>query len=214
MTHLCRIGCVAAFLLMGTSFSQAQSTADAYFHEAARQYVTDNVPAARRAVEQGLQLAPSDPRLLALQKKLRDGTQPKEKKRDSSSTGSQDGSQQNQNSSPNSSSAGGQAPSPEQSGAAQTGPQNAPQSEQGGSRPTAREQRDDPQGPAAQSSGRRPVPRPTRADTMRGGRGGHATALSRDQAERLLHALEGQERQLLRQLRLRSSSRQKVEKDW
>jgi hypothetical protein len=41
-----------------------------------------------------------------------------------------------------------------------------------------------------------------------------ATPLSRAQAERLLRALEGQERQLLRQLRRRSSTSQTVEKDW
>lgn len=215
MTCLRWTGCVVMLLLVGTVPASAQSSADAYFHEAARQYVADNVPAARRAVEQGLAIAPSDPRLLALRKKLREGKRPQGQQQDSSSTGSQSGSQENENQS-NQSSAGGQTPSPEQSGAAQTGDRESPSSQQGGSRSAnsgAENRR--PNANAQSSSGGQPADRPAPADTLRRGRGGHAgTPLSRAQAERLLRALEGQERQLLRQLRMRSSSRQKVEKDW
>lgn len=213
MTSLRWIGCVAVLLLVGTAPASAQSSADAYFHEAARQYVADDVPAARRAVEQGLAIAPSDPRLLALQKKLQQGNRPDGRK-DSSSTGSQSGGQQNEDQS-SQSSKGGQTPSSEQSGAAQTGEQ-ASSSRQGGSRsadPSSSERQQNAN--AQSSSGGQPADRPASADTLRRGQGGHAgTPLSEAQAERLLRALEGQERQLLRQLRLRSSSRQKVEKDW
>ncbi|HKL87714.1 MAG TPA: hypothetical protein VJ884_01840 [Salinibacter sp.] len=216
MTPLRWIGCVALLLLVGTAPASAQSSADAYFHEAARQYVADNVPAARRAVEQGLAIAPSDPRLLALQKKLRQGNRP-DGRQDSSSTGSQSGEQQNENQS-SQSSTGGQKPSSEQSGAARTGKQES-SSRQGGSRSAEPGPSEKRQNANAQSaSGGQPGDRPAPVDTLRrgqGSQGGHAgTPLSRAQAERLLRALEGQERQLLRQLRMRSSSRQKVEKDW
>ena len=214
MNDLRWIGCVAMLLLVGTVPAPAQSSADAYFHEAARQYVADNVPAARRAVEQGLAIAPSDPRLLALQKKLQQGNRP-DSRRDSSSTGSQSGDQENEDQS-NQSSRGGQSPSSEQSGAARTGDQESSASEQGGSRSADSGAENRQQNANAQSSsGGQPADRSARADTLRRGQGGHVgTPLSRAQAERLLRALEGQERELLRQLRMRSSSRQKVEKDW
>jgi hypothetical protein len=182
-------------LAVGLLPARAQSTADAYFHEAAQQYVADDVAAARRTVERGLEVAPSDPRLLALRKKLRQGGRP-QGRRDSSSTGQKDGSQNS--SSSRSSSKGGETPSTEQSGAARSGRQDAPPSDESGA-----------------SSAQRPSDRPARADTTRRGRGGRPVdTLSRAQAERLLQALEGQERQLLRQLRTRSSPRQTVEKDW
>jgi len=215
MTRLCWIGCVAGLLLMGNVPVQAQSTADAYFHEAARAYVADNVRAARRAVERGLKLAPSDPRLLALQKKLRQGQRP-DGRRENSPDGAQSGSQQNENASSPESSKGGQEPSSEQSGAARTGEESEPSQPGGDPSPDPDARRDDPQDTNAQSpAGGRPADRPARADTMRRGRGGQGAApLSRAQAERLLRALEGQERQLLRQLRPRSSSQKPVEKDW
>lgn len=49
------------------------------------------------------------------------------------------------------------------------------------------------------------------------GRHGRRTAvgtLTRTQAERLLRALEGQERQLLQELQMRSAKQETVEKDW
>jgi hypothetical protein len=219
MTRLYRTGCVAALLLLAPALAQAQSAADSYFHEAARQYVADNVPAARRAVEQGLEVAPSDPRLLALRKKLRQGSRPDGRREEGGTdAGSQRGSQQNENASPSASSNGGDTPSSEQSGAARTGAQERSQTRPGGSRDGDRKARRDVQRgtDAPPPPEGRPQDRSARADTTRRGPGGHrrATPLSRAQAERLLRALEGQERQLLRQLRLRSASRQSVEKDW
>jgi hypothetical protein len=197
MTRLFWIGCVAGLLLlMGDLPAQAQSTADTYFHEAARQYVADNVAAARRAVEQGLAIAPTDPRLLALRKKLQQGGRPKGGGRDSSSTGSQQGKQNEEN---NDASKGGQKPSSEQSGDKQPGTQDDPSSEQDG----------------APSSSGGSGGRPGDADVRRGGQGGQPVdTLSRAQAERLLRALEGQERRLMRRLRTRSATSRNVEKDW
>lgn len=202
MMRVCWIGCLTILLGMGgPRVAPAQSPADPYFHEAAQQYVADETQAARRTVERGLEVAPSDPRLLALRKKLREGGRPtnRQNQRDSSSTGSKKGAEQNTDQSPENDSKGGTDPSSDQSGAARSGPQKAPASKQTG----------------PQSSTQRPADRPGRADTMRQGRGGRPVdSLSRAQAERLLQALEGQERQLLRQLRPRSATRRTVEKDW
>ena len=194
-------GMMALLVLGGAPAATAQSTADAYFHEAARQYVADEVQAARRTVERGLEVAPSDPRLLALRKKLEQGNRPDDRRgqQDSSRSGSNDESQQSNDSSSEESSKGGQEPSEEQSGAKQPGRPESPASEQTGPPSNA--------SPSDAGSGR--------PGAMRQGQGGRPVdTLSRAQAERLLRALEGQERRLLRQVRPQSTKRRTVEKDW
>jgi hypothetical protein len=163
--------------------------------------VTDEVQAARRTVERGLEVAPSDPRLLALRKKLKQGKRPDDRRgqQDSSTSGSNDASQQDDNASSDESSKGGQEPLEEQSGAKQSGSEESPSSEQTGPRSSS--------SPPSDGSGR--------PGTMRRGQGGRPVdTLSRAQAERLLRALEGQERRLLRQLGPQSTKRKTVEKDW
>lgn len=199
MTNLRWIGCVAIVLLAGIPYgASAQSTADAYFHNAAQQYVADDVEAAQRTVEQGLAVAPSDPRLLALRKKLRQGTRPnRPQNKDSTSTESEN-QQNDANPSSDEASKGGDQSSSKQNGASQPGNRND-SSKQNGSG----------------SAESRPADQRGQADTVKQGRGGRPVdSLSQAQAERLLRALEGQERQLLRQLRTRSSKRRTVEKDW
>lgn len=202
-TRVGRIGWVLVLLLAGGNVAvQAQSGADAYFHEAAQQYVNDEVRAARRTVEQGLKVAPSDPRLLALRKKLRQGKRPEEQggRQDSSAAGSNSNSQQGNNSPTDESSQGGQEPSEEEEGGAQ----------QPGS----------PESPSSEQTGP-PSDAPPATDAARGGErdagsdGRPVDRLSRAQAERLLRALEGQERELLRRLPPESTERPPtVEKDW
>jgi hypothetical protein len=192
---------MALLVLGGTTAATAQSTADAYFHEAARQYVADEVQAARRTVERGLEVAPSDSRLLALRKKLKQGKRPDNPggRQDSSKTGSNVESQQNNDSSSEESSKGGEEPSEEQSGAKQSGSPESPSSEQTGPPSST--------SPSGDGAGR--------PGAMRQGQGGRPVdTLSRAQAERLLRALEGQERPLLRRLRPQSTKRRSVEKDW
>ncbi len=202
MMHVRWIGCVAVLLLAGLGGApRAQSTADAYFHEAARQYVADDVQAARQAVERGLEVAPSDPRLVALREKLNQGSRPDDRRggRDSTSSSGEQGKQQNDNSSGEDTSQDGTEAAGERGKSARTEDQEDPPSTTAGPR----------------SSAQRPANRAGRADTMRQGRGGRPVdTLSRAQAERLLRALEGQERRLLRQLRTRSSKSRSVEKDW
>jgi hypothetical protein len=174
-----------------------QSTADAYFHRGAQAYVAGNTAAARRAVDQGLEVAPSDPRLIALREKLRrDGRS--EGGQDSTSSSSGTESQQDANSASDEATSGEDEPS--ESG---TEEQSQPGAE------------DRSTGTSQASSSQRPADASERADTMRRrGEGRPVDTLSRAQAERLLQALEGQERQLLRRHRTQDAEPQRVEKDW
>jgi len=179
----------------------ADSSADAFFHEGAQQYVAGNRAAAQRAVEEGLSVAPGDPRLEALRQKLEQEGQP-QNQADSAQANNQEQSQQNSNSSSSETSEEGQDdPSrSEQEGTAQSGSRD--QSSAESSRPGQRSST------AASSGGTRDTqPRPRDGGTP-------VDTLSRAQAERLLRALEGQERQLLRRLQTRSADRRSVEKDW
>lgn len=181
--------------------SAGQSTADAYFHEAAQEYVAGNAAAARRAVEQGLEVAPSDPRLVALRDKLQQDGRP-DGGRDSSSSASSDRSQQDADPSSEEASPGTEETS-------DAGEEERPQ-------PGARDPSSDESSASGQrSSSQRSADPSLRPDTTgRGGSGRPIDTLSRAQAERLLQALEGQERQLLRRIRTQASEPQRVEKDW
>ncbi|MFB6247204.1 MAG: hypothetical protein ABEL97_01385 [Salinibacter sp.] len=214
MTRLLGLGWAVACLLL-VAPAAAQSTADSYFHEAAQAYVDGDEATARRVVAQGLEAAPSDPRLIALRKKLRKGGRP-DGGRDSSSTSSGQRSSKNANASANKASGGGKNPSPSNTqGPTQSGSQTRSRGAESGTGPRSDTQRRGPSGTRTGEGGsaRRPSeaqPRPTR----RGKGGRPVDTLSRAQAERLLRALEGQERRLLRQLRPRSTQQRRVKRDW
>ena len=214
MTRLLGLGCVAVGLLLAPP-AAAQSTADAYFHEAAQAYVDGDEATARRAVTQGLEVAPDDPRLIALREKLREGGRP-DGQQDSSSTSSDRRSGQQGNESSDETSGGGENPSPSDTeGPTQSGPKASSEGTEPGSRPGSDAQRSDPSDGQRQGAGSARRPSDARPTPTRRGRGGRPVdTLSRAQAERFLRALEGQERRLLRQLRPRSTKQQRVEKDW
>lgn len=189
------------FLLCAVATPEAvgQSTPDAYFHRGAQAYVAGNTAAARRAVEQGLKVAPSDPQLVALREKLRqDGRS--EGGQDSSSSSSGPESQQDASSASDEASSGEEEPS------------------ESGTEEQAQPGAEDRSTGTSQASGQqsqRSAEASVRADTMgRGGSGRPVDTLSRTQAERLLQALEGQERQLLRRHRTQEAKPRRVEKDW
>ena len=214
MTRLLGLGCVVVCLLLAPP-AAAQSTADAYFHEAAQAYVGGDEATARRAVTQGLEVAPDDPRLIALREKLREGGRP-DGQQDSSSTSSDRRSGQQGNESSDETSGGGENPSSSDTeGPTQSGPKASSEGAESGSRPGSDAQRSDPSDGQRQGAGSARRPSDARPTPTRRGRGGRPVdTLSRAQAERFLRALEGQERRLLRQLRPRSTKQQRVEKDW
>lgn len=191
-------GILFLFCAVAAPGAVGQSTADAYFHRGAQAYVAGNTAAARRAVEQGLKVAPSDPQLVALREKLRQDGRSKGGHDSSSSSGPD--SQQDANSSSDEASSGKEEPS------------------ESGSEEQAQPGAEDRSTGTSQASGQpsqRPAEASVRADTVgRGGGGRPVDTLSRTQAERLLQALEGQERQLLRRHRTQDAEPRRVEKDW
>ena len=180
-----------------------RSAADPYFHEAAQAYIDNDLPAARRAVAQGLEVAPSDARLQALRERLRQ-TRQSDREPDRSSDSEQRQQQSGEQ---------GESAADEGRSASDTGdrerqqPGQAPESSDGSGQraPSGEEQ------PAEEQDGQeqRRMGGDSSGDDPR-----PARQLSRVQAEQLLRALEMQEQQLLRTLKPRDGDRPSVEKDW
>lgn len=202
MTRLVAIAGMVLLLGSAGTRAWAQQDADSYFHEAARQYVAGNDAAAQRAVERGLEQVPTDPRLNALLEKLQQSGRPK-RQQDSSSANSDNQSQQNTNSSSSNAAEQGES-------------ENASRSDDGESQQSGRDtpSTGDSGQPDPQSESTASADSSAMQEARRREGGTPTDTLSRAQAERLLRALEGQERQLLRQLRTRSADRRSVEKDW
>lgn len=195
------IGIVGSLVLvLGGTPVAAQPSADAYFHEAAQQYVDGNKEAAQQAVARGLEVAPSDPRLKALQQKLDQESQDR-----GGGGGSQQGSS-NQQQREQSEGDEGQKQESDASGEAgqnegtqeEASDSKSPQSQQPGGGGQA--------GGGAPRSGTQPT---------REGESAERNALTRDQAARLLRALQNQEMKLLREVQGQASETETpVEKDW
>lgn len=192
---------------VGNATAQSDATSSAaepYFHEAAQAYIDNNLPTARRAVAQGLEVAPSDPRLLALREKLRQ-TRPSD--RDPNQSADAERRQQQSSNQRQSSSDGGRS-------ASDTGSRERQQA--GAQTPEPAE------GTGARSPyGEEPREGESEGEMQRGARDGASSGerrptgrLSRAQAEQLLRALEVQEQHLLRTLQPRDGERRSVEKDW
>lgn len=196
------IGLVGGLLLvLGGRAGLAQSSAEAYFHEAARQYVDGNVEAARTTVQRGLEASPSNPRLQALLKALERKRNEQEGGGRSSRAGrrGQGDPQRRPGSTPET---GGET---QNSRDTQSTSNDARSSDHRGQPPNAEDQ--------SQRQGQREgmqagVPGPTREESP------PRNVLSRAQANRLLQALQIQEKTLLRRLRVRDLDERTVEKDW
>lgn len=197
------IGIVGGLVLVlsGTPVA-AQSSADAYFHEAAQQYVAGNTEAAQQAVERGLEVDPSDPRLQALRKKLEQDSQD----RRGSGGGSQQGSS---NQSPNGQSQGNGGQDQQSDASGEEGQNEGAQNEEA---PNSQSPQSQQSGGGGQAGGGAPQsgPQPTQE-----GEPAARNALTRDQAARLLRALQNQEMKLLREVQGQASETEtSVEKDW
>lgn len=190
-----------AFLLLGGTIPNvwAQSSADRYFHEAAQAYVAGEEAVARQRVDAGLDVAPTDSRLRALRETLRQDRERNEAEDDPAGPSDRraPGPRAARNSEP-SEGAGGSEEGQEPGSEGGSDPRSATGSGDGEQRRASRAADDQEQ------EGR----------VAQGMRGTPVDTLSRMQAERLLRALEGEERRVLRQLRVRSVERPMVEKDW
>ncbi|WP_263793101.1 MULTISPECIES: hypothetical protein [Salinibacter] len=193
------IGLVVGLLVGGGGTpAVGQSSADALFHDAAQRYVAGDTEAARRAVERGLEIAPSDPRLRALRKTLE-----QHEKRRGGGRPSPQGQQSQTQRDPSRGNEGSQ----EQSGASGEGSQSqsdAPSRSEASPSGTPDPSSTGPSGAKAQ--GRQGGDRP--------GARRSARRLSQAQAARLLQALENQEQKLLREVQGESEAPRRVEKDW
>lgn len=189
---------VGALLLAMGGTVLAQSSAEAHFHEAAQHYIAEDLSAARQAVERGLEVAPSDPRLLSLQKKL-----------EQTGRSQSDESSQKQGGSESQNTSSGNQSSNQSEEESEQGEQNQPGSSEPSGDSSPQSNASSPSVPSDASE------RGRTADGQRGGSSPEGmNALSRAQAERLLQALEGQEKRLLREVQTRSSEERSVEKDW
>ncbi len=193
------IGVIVGLLVGGGGApALGQPSADALFHDAAQRYVAGDTEAARRAVERGLEIAPSDPRLQALRKKLeqrekqRGGGRPSQQGRQSQSQ--RDPSRGNEGSQKQSDA------SEEESQSQSDDPSRSESSPPGTSDPSS-----------AGSSGEKAQ---GRQGGDRPGARRSARRLSQAQAARLLQALENQEQRLLREVKGESEAPSRVEKDW
>nr|WP_208427214.1 hypothetical protein [Salinibacter pepae] len=199
MMRLYWIGLVVGLLVGGGGTpAVGQSSADALFHDAAQRYVAGDTEAARRAVERGLEIAPSDPRLRALRKTLE-----QHEKRRGGGRPSPQGQQSQTQRDPSRGNEGSQ----EQSGASGEGSQSqsdAPSRSEASPSGTPDPSSTGPSGAKAQ--GRQGGDRP--------GARRSARRLSQAQAARLLQALENQEQKLLREVQGESEAPRRVEKDW
>lgn len=216
------IGALGSILLvLSGPPAQAQSSASTFFHEAAQQYVGGNVEAAHRTTKQGLEVDPSDPRLLALQKKLKQQDEGRGEGR-SSQSGKQgrQSSQQSEGRKPQ----GNQPNAAQRDAESRSGkdrPQDQSSQQSGRVRDGRREPSStrsersqtadrDPQS-SSQTQGAETQPQ-NRRDGTKSKRSG--AVLSRTQARRLLQALGNQEEKLLRQVQGQASEETTVEKDW
>lgn len=195
------IGIIAGLLLVlcGTPVA-AQSSADAFFHEAAQRYVDGDVEAARQSVERGLDVAPSDPRLQALRDKL---------DQESQDRGGGGGSRQaspNQQQSEQSEGDEGQEQESDASG--EEGQNEGAQDEEASDSQSQQSQQAGGAGQAGEDAPRSGT-RPSRGDDP-----SVRNALTRAQAARLLRALQNQEVKLLREVQGQASETVSVEKDW
>ena len=193
------IGVLVGLLVgLGGTPALGQPSADALFHDAAQRYVAGETEAARRAVERGLEVAPSDPRLRALRKTLE-----QQEKQRGGGRPSQQGQQSQSQRDPSRGNRGSQeqsAASEEESQSQSDDPSRSESTPPGASDPSS-----------AGSSGEKAQ---GRQGADRPGARRSARRLSQTQAARLLQALENQEQRLLREVQGGSEEPNRVEKDW
>ena len=176
----------------------------AKYHEGAQAFIAGDVPAASAAVRAGLGAAPGDERL----QKLRDLIEQEQEEQDQRRGGQQDQDAENQDTEGQRDDAGqsggqGQDRPPEEpesgAGRDRTDTQTTPPGDAG-------EDRDGPEGDGRSVGEGGPTPP--------GGEAVPEGRMSRAQAERILDAVGGDERLLLRELRRSQPRGRRTDKDW
>ena len=230
---LCAVLALAWIVSLQTAQAQsveAQTEAERkagepYFHEAAQFYVAKQKRQALRVISDGLDVAPNHPKLLALKNKLENqpGARPDQNPGESDTEGPESQEDAEPQEGENGQEEEGDAP---QQGNRQPSPGRAGESGQQGP-PRPPEQNDnsgEQEGDGQEGDGQQQRPGEDGEQSRDGQSGGNESSgtpsgesterLSREQAERILQALEGQEKQLLREVQKREARPRRVEKDW
>ena len=190
---------LALLLLVPVALAQrAPGAADpvARYHEGAQAYVNGDVARARAAVQAGLQANPDNARLQALRDLIEQDQEEQDRRQGGQDRSDAQNQQEGQDSQDDADSGqGGQRP-----------PDEGPEAEQDQTR-TA------PQDPGEQGEGR--GQRPGEGGATPEGEGPAPEGrMSRAQAERILDAVGGDERLLLREIRRAPTRARRSEKDW
>ncbi len=187
------VACLLGVLCFVASPARAQSVAD-YYHTAAQHYIGGENPQAEAAAEAGLALDPANAKLRALLEKIRErneGTGSQHEQDDADEQQPGEGEQQSGTDSEGEQD-GGQQPGEQQP------PEDEPPQDEGEAGAESDEPPDDPQGGGGTA---------TPAEVQPG-------QMSRDEAERILRALQTDELELLRDVQRRRARPRYVEKDW
>ena len=201
-------------LLLVAAPAGAQSAVD-YYHDAARLYIAEDSAQAERAAEAGLALAPDDRKLQALLEKIRERNE-----QDQQQDGS--GDQDEQNEADEQPQGEGEQQDQNDAGQPQPGDEGEQETQQPDGDPSPEQQ--PPEGPTDEQDGEREGNTGTEGEPSEGtpqGGGGTASpydvkpgAMSRAEAERILRAIQSDERELLRDVQRRRARPRYVEKDW
>ena len=182
---------IAATLGLLPVVPASSQTAEVFFHGGASSYIDGKVEDAELQVERGLALEPEDQKLIALQELLRQEKENRQQQR----SGENENSQDNE---------GEKEPEEQQSEGSEEGEQ-----EQGEESEEPREDEARPEGDEPQSGESGPEERDRGEGTPE-----IPEELSRDEALRILQALQNEEEQLLREVQKVKGRPRQVEKDW
>ena len=181
------------FVLLAVAPVMGQSAQD-FFHSGARTYVDARLPEALNYVESGLELEPDNARLRALKEKIEEELENQQQQQgDNNEQSSED--QQNQQDNQEQNSDQEQQESDEEQESEQD--QQSEEEQQQDGEPQEGEESEQEQ----QNSPDQQMPPDT-------------DQLSKEQAERILQALENEEEKLLREVQKIKGRPRRVEKDW
>jgi len=206
---------------VGAQGESGRQAGDPFFHEAAQYYVAEQKQPALQAIQEGLEVAPNHPKLLALRNKIRKqmGARPQPGDEGRDGAGQEEGESSESGNPQAGEGAAGQPPpesSRDESGSDAPGERGSPQEANADPGEESDDGESETQGEAGSPSGDRPSGAPDAGQGRGDGEGeaGRSGRLSRAQAERILDALESQEKQLLREVQKREARPRRVEKDW
>ncbi|HHP7238529.1 hypothetical protein [Longibacter sp.] len=223
------VALLGAFLLLpgasaqsiGAQGESGRQAGDPFFHEAAQYYVAEQKQPALQAIQEGLEVAPNHPKLLALRNKIREqmGARPQPGDEGRDGAGQEEAESSDSGKPQAGKGATGQRPPPssrEGSGSDAPGEDGSPQDENREPGEESEDGASETQGEAGSPSRDGPSGSPDAGQGRGDGEGqaGRSARLSRAQAERILDALESQEKQLLREVQKREARPRRVEKDW